>query len=452
MKFFSFPVFWCGVVILIAFLLWGYSWFLTCHEKEREKLLRKVIQDLSSLNLPPILEDLQNVLTPIVRAFCECFKAQYGVIAYVNPQKKNLEPFVSVSPPEAREKLSRVFKENKDNTNLHFSLSTGKIILANQKERLSGLEKELKLVSSLFIPIVKKNSVLGIIFLGSSKPRAFPAKEVDFMEIIASLLSPFFNSAFFERSYDRMGQEKEPSVLQDLEVARILQQKLLPAHLPQVEGVSIAAKLLPAKEVSGDFYDCFLLREKTLALNIGDVSGKSIPAALLVSMAKYIFRFPPSLYIRPSKLMELANKIVYSNGGGFFITDCFATLDLDRKELVYVSAGHPPVLHYRARGNQVAFLPPTGPLLGVAEDSRYREESVFLSSNDLLLFYSDGLTEIKLDNKKTLAEEGLSALFLKLKDLQPEQLVEKLLDEILHLYQAYEQERDDMTCLVLKIL
>lgn len=245
-------------------------------------------------------------------------------------------------------------------------------------------------------------------------------------------------------------QKEEES--KDLELAKIIQQKMLPEVLPKIEGIEITAKLIPAKQVAGDFYDCFLLRDKTLVINIGDVSGKGVPAALLASSAKYIFRFPPSLYIRPSKLMEMANKIVMMNGSGLFISDCFASLDLFRRQLLYVNAGHPPIIHYKNKSGDFSYLPANGPLLGIAEESGYREESVFLSQGDLLLFYTDGLTEVRTKERGMLGEEGLALIFKKWKDLPLPDLQEKLLSEILKMYDEKAQTRDDITLVLLRIL
>jgi sigma-B regulation protein RsbU (phosphoserine phosphatase) len=252
--------------------------------------------------------------------------------------------------------------------------------------------------------------------------------------------------------FSRIGDPIKDEISKDLELAKIIQQKMLPEVLPKVKGIELSAKLIPAKQVAGDFYDCFLLRDKTLAINIGDVSGKGVPAALLASSAKYIFRFPPSLYIRPSKLMEMANKIVFMNGGGLFVSDCFATLDLSRKQLFYVNAGHPPLIHYRRKSDDYNFLPTNGALLGAAEENIYREESVFLSQGDLLLFYTDGLTEVKMKDRKVLGEEGLSSILKKWKDLPFPELQEKLISEILILYEKEEQTRDDITIVLVRVL
>lgn len=417
-------------------------------------LLEKTGKYLSAFKSIASIEELQNVLSPLLADIQQYVGSGVAVVALVDWEKDKASPLACSGSPDELESLKALLAGEWRATFSGYAILHQKNVLMKRPQDVPAPRKELGINSGVFVPLMEKENPFGILFAGDKSEHAFSRRHERLLVLAASLIGPFVKNALqsIEERKQRSLATGPVEVLQDLEVAKILQQKMLPPQLPELEGIEMAARLIPAKEVSGDFYDCFLLREKTLAINIGDVSGKSIPAALLVSMAKYIFRFPPSLYIRPSKLMELANKIVYMNGGGMFISDCFATLDLARNQFVYVSAGHPPLIHYRAKDNHVSFHAPTGPLLGISEDSRYREEAIALGIGDLLLFYSDGLTEIKMEERKVLGEEGLANLFQDFKHLPPSKLIQELLTVILRLYEDQNQKRDDISCLLLKIV
>lgn len=446
-----------GIILLLVAFFGSRVSEERIEERKGRELLKSAARFLRGLEAGTGPAEASEVLQQILKTLQKFLRAKVAFIGFLNDEENILNLQIQAGPEEEARKLRDALASGWRGTPLARVFHDRQSILVCRARDLTVAERIPGIASMAAVPLLERGKALGVLLAGSDRERAFTRFDLELVGALADLCLPAFGQV---SSFERVRKKRvdvaalarnmtQTDVLDELAVARTVQTRMLPSELPVVEGVELAARLIPAKEVGGDFYDCFLLREGALAINLGDVSGKSIPAALLVSMAKFIFRFPPSLYIRPSKLMETANKMVCMNGGGMFISDCFAMLDLTRRQLVYVNAGHPPLLHYRGKTDEVVFLPSTGIILGVSDDSRYREEAVMLSSGDLVMFYSDGLTEIKMPGGKVFGEENLARLFKRFKHLTPADLLEELFQEILSLYQ--EQPRDDLACVVLKI-
>ena len=190
----------------------------------------------------------------------------------------------------------------------------------------------------------------------------------------------------------------------ELEEARVIQAGLLPAELPTVPGFDLAAYWQPAREVAGDLYDVFPVGE-TLALCIADVTGKGMPAALLMSSLQATLRGAASLGLAPGALIERVNRTMSAQiAAGRFVTLFYAVLDPARRVLRYVNAGHNPPMLLRA-GGACETLEIGGLLIGVFPEARYEEGEVTLHAGDRLLLYTDGITEAQ-NAEGDLFEEG----------------------------------------------
>lgn len=184
----------------------------------------------------------------------------------------------------------------------------------------------------------------------------------------------------------------------DLTVATEIQRDMLPQVQPLFAGridVDIAALMQPAKEVGGDFYDMFFIDSvhTKLALVIADVSGKSVPAALFMVIAKTLIKNSPEQ--TPAEVLASVNNMLYDdNTSSMFVTTFYSILDLNTGMFSYASAGHNPPIHYRALDNSahqlgVAIAPP----LGVVRDRQFQAQSLLLAPGDAVLLYTDGVTE-----------------------------------------------------------
>ena len=194
---------------------------------------------------------------------------------------------------------------------------------------------------------------------------------------------------------DRVEAESRALELQreDVERAREIQQALMPARLPQIRGCDLAAGCQPARMVGGDYYDAVRLDDARVAIAIGDVSGKGMAAALLMSNLQAIVRgFAPG-GLAPRELCAKANQLIAGNvAPGKYITFFYAVADMARMRLDYCNAGHnPPIL--RHRDGTVEWLRDGGPVLGVLPAATYPAGAVDLRAGDCLVLYTDGVSE-----------------------------------------------------------
>ena len=194
---------------------------------------------------------------------------------------------------------------------------------------------------------------------------------------------------------------------QDFELAREIQRALMPATLPQIQGCELAAGCQPARMVGGDYFDAIRLGDARAAIAIGDVSGKGMAAALLMSNLQAIVRaFAPS-GLTPNELCAKANQLIAANvAPGKYITFFYAVIDSARMRLDYCNAGHnPPIL--RRRDGTLEPLREGGPVLGVLPAAAYAAGSVELGSGDCLVLYTDGISEAFNADDEEFGEERL---------------------------------------------
>ncbi|WP_052959145.1 PP2C family protein-serine/threonine phosphatase [Methanoculleus sediminis] len=218
-----------------------------------------------------------------------------------------------------------------------------------------------------------------------------------------------------ERSINRMVQrirhysEEIERKESELRIAAEIQTSFLPRRTPEIPGCEIAAFTCPAKEVGGDFYDFVDLGTGRYALVIADVAGKGVPAALYMALARTTVRTVARGCGAVSETVRRSNDtIIEDTGSVSFVTLLYAVFD-EARTLTYVNAGHnPPVL--RRRDGSMETLEPTGPVIGFLEDVEFEESTITLRPGDLLVFYTDGVTEAENGEGMMFGEERLYAV------------------------------------------
>src|SRR5918999_4557951 len=187
----------------------------------------------------------------------------------------------------------------------------------------------------------------------------------------------------------RIGRER---IEQELRVARRIQQALLPEATPPLDGWKITRYYQPAREVGGDFYDFLRLQDSRVGLVIGDVSGKGIPAAVLMANTQSVLRTVAQRASAPGQALAEANEVLYAYmPPNTFVTCFYGVLDPDSGRLHYANAGHD--LPCERHDGRVEELRARGMPLGLMTGMSYEEKEAFLAAGDNLLFYSDGLVE-----------------------------------------------------------
>ncbi len=207
----------------------------------------------------------------------------------------------------------------------------------------------------------------------------------------------------------RKRRREQEDRARELEEAQRIQQKLLPAVLPQVPGWDIAAAWQPASGVGGDCYDAMMFGDSRVALSIADVVGKGIPAALLMSNLQAAVRAFAVETTAPGALCRQINRILCGNiAEGRFISFFYCVVDATLRTLTYANAGHYPPVLVRVNGS-VERLEAGGPVLGVFHDGVYEQAAVPFGSGDRLVLFTDGITEARNADDEEFGEERLIA-------------------------------------------
>jgi sigma-B regulation protein RsbU (phosphoserine phosphatase) len=299
-------------------------------------------------------------------------------------------------------------------TMLDTPLAPSSVILPNEEK------SKLDCIGSCFlIPILIKDELIGFISLASKTDNSdYDAEETKFLEAVAAQLGAGINSLRFR------GQENE------FEEARKIQRGLLPASIPQIPGISIASAWRPASAVSGDYFDVLKFSDSKIALCIADVSGKGMPAALLMSNVQAAVKSFATPTLPPAALCAKVNTVVSSNTvDSKFITLCYCLIDTKSHKLVYANAGHNAGLLVRRDGS-MKWLECGGTVLGPFPDLDYEEEEVEYRTGDRILLYTDGVTEVTNQDGDEFGEGRLLELLIEYRHQPAEQLQQTIMSAV----------------------
>lgn len=238
----------------------------------------------------------------------------------------------------------------------------------------------------------------------------------------------------------------------ELNVATQIQADMLPRifpAFPEREEFDVYATMNPAKEVGGDFYDFFLVDDDHLAVVIADVSGKGVPAALFMVIAKTLIKNHAQNQEAPGTVFTQTNEqLCEGNDAGLFVTGWMGVLEISTGKFVYVNAGHNPPLLKRAGGTFEWLKSRPGFVLAGMEGVRYRENTLQLEPGDRLYLYTDGVTEATNSHEELFGDERLQNALNEYMDLPMEQFLPKI-KECIDAFVGDADQFDDITMLAL---
>lgn len=246
------------------------------------------------------------------------------------------------------------------------------------------------------------------------------------------------------------------AIRQEMELGRQIQADFMPASLPHIPGWEIATRFLPAGEVSGDFFDVFPLFNAHLSLAIGDVSGKGVGAALFMALIRTLLRaFSEYNNGRPGNVLNavrFVNRYIlrhHQQRTSMFVTLFLGVLDLQTGKLEYINAGHVPAVLSHLDGSQ-ELLFPSGPIVGITDEIPFEKRTTQLDPGDLLLLYTDGVTEAMNAGYQLFSTERLQRL-ARSSESSPKQLL-KSIEAHLTAHSSEVPFSDDVTMLAIKRL
>lgn len=322
-----------------------------------------------------------------------------------------------------------------------------------EDSRLAALrETTTRTESALISPLVYSGQNLGVLALANGPMgRPFTATDFDIFKSIAEQSAFALYNAIVYSEYS-----EKKTMDRDLEVARDIQRILLPANAPDIKGFEIVGINIPARQVSGDYYDYIRIDEHHHGIVIADVSGKGVPASLIMAMCRSVLRSQAPNDPSAADVLRQVNRQLFPDmKEDMFISMCYVIIDHAAGEVSLARAGHDAPLLYSAKDAKVGRLNPPGMALGVDSGSVFdrlmRNANVPLNSGDCLILYTDGVTEA-LDTNGM--EYGMEKLHLAIQASAPSgaaAVVKRLTDD-LRAFIGNQLQNDDITLIVLRKL
>jgi sigma-B regulation protein RsbU (phosphoserine phosphatase) len=307
--------------------------------------------------------------------------------------------------------------------------------------------------AELLLPMSGRTDLLGLIALGpkmSEEP--YTPTDLRTLQSVAAQTGLTLEVAELVRTLANQAAERE-RMNREIEIAREVQQRLFPQSIPTVAGVGLAGFCRPASEVGGDYYDLIEMENGHLGFAIGDVSGKGISASLIMaglraSLRGLLLDEPGDL----ANMMQKVNRLVYeASSSSRYATFFFATFTPQTREFRYVNAGHnSPVLLKQASG-ELQRLEACGPVVGMLPLTSYEAGSLILEPGDLLVAYTDGISEAMTAEDEEWGEDRMLEAVPRRATASAAEVLEEIF-RAADVFTAGAEQHDDMTLLVMKLI
>lgn len=303
-----------------------------------------------------------------------------------------------------------------------------------------------KMGVEVIVPMQIQGKTKGLIILGKRfNNLEYKDSDIEFIFSVGSLaIISMENRRLFIEALEKQKLEEE------LDLARDIQRNLLPQKIPYYKNFEISAINLSSKQVGGDYYDVIRLDENNCCIAIADVSGKGVPASLLMANIQAFLQVICKQNVPLDEATGLINDLISQNtSDGRFITFFWGIFNDIKKEVKYVNAGHnPPLL---IRDGKITKLSTGGIILGVMKTfTPYKSETVQLKSDDVLILFTDGISEAMNKNGEEFSDEALEKLALSLSGKPAEEILQEIKNEVQHFAEGAPQS-DDITLVVIKV-
>jgi len=316
----------------------------------------------------------------------------------------------------------------------------GRPLVISDQDALRAVDPELPgqgVHSVVSVPLRAGGRVIGVILVFARRRREFRPQDVRLLETFADRVALAVDNA---RAFERQQ-----------EIAAIVQAALLPPPSVRLPGLAIAGRYRSSREVGGDFYAILPLTSGHVGLAIADVSGKGIPAATLSARTRYLLEAFALDAPSPDTVLARLNAVLARDGGtGMFVSLFYAVLDPETGTLRFSSAGHPSPLLLARDADAAAPLEARGLLLGVDADARYSMAESRIRPGDLLVLFTDGITEARDAAGEQFGEPRLQALLGTLRTAQPEDIADRVMAEVKQW--TGDRQIDDQAFVVVRVL
>ncbi|MDZ7260816.1 MAG: SpoIIE family protein phosphatase [candidate division KSB1 bacterium] len=418
--------------------------------EEENRRLRRAVEELSILNeITTAISStlaLDQIVDLIVRKCVKHLKVEQaaGMCLAENKEGKPLQTMVRRADTTAN-----ILPYRLDAQLTGWMLKHQQPVLINDfpnDDRFQGVAEEVfPLRSLLSVPLLAKGCMIGLLTVFNKKePDGFSSDDQRLLSIIATQSAQVIENA-------RLLEEEQAllQVQEEMRLAHDIQINLLPKEAPQLSGYDIAGLSLPAQVVGGDYFDFIPVEENRWAICLGDVAGKGLPAALIMANLQATIRGQTLLKPPPKDCLQRSNKLLYqSTDPQKYATLFYGILDGQKHQLCYSNAGHNRPLLFR-EGEEPVSLETAGIALSFMENFSYEEGVISLTPGDLLVIYSDGITEAMNTSDEEFGEEKLAALVKENMGKSANGLIKKVIDAVKQ-HAGDRPPMDDMTVIVIK--
>jgi serine phosphatase RsbU (regulator of sigma subunit)/pSer/pThr/pTyr-binding forkhead associated (FHA) protein len=299
--------------------------------------------------------------------------------------------------------------------------------------------------SAMCVPLWHDDNVTGLIYVDSlSRENAFTQDDLTLLSSLANVAAvKLENAKLLEAMIEKKRMERE------LELAREIQQGRLPSQAPRIPGWDLVGTNTPCYTIGGDYYD-FIERPNGLALALGDVSGKGAGAALMMMVLRATVHWACQRESEVLPILSQTNAVMYHNSPAqFYVTFFFGDLDVRSGRMRYVNAGHIPPILYRSRSRSLERLSIGGTVLGLFGETPFEAGEVEFDSGDILMVFTDGLSEAWGQNEEEFGEERMGALIRDNASLTAKELEHTIESEV-EAFTSGARPTDDRTLIVVK--
>jgi phosphoserine phosphatase RsbU/P len=278
----------------------------------------------------------------------------------------------------------------------------------------------------------------------------FVTKPVDFVDLEATIQKTIDELKILRQA--RQDHDHLVSIQRDLDIARDIQQSILPKVFPPFPGrkeFDLYASMTAAKSVGGDFYDFFLIDHDRLGVVIGDVSGKGVPAAIFMAVSRTLMRATAIKGLPPKECMQYVNTLLSDEStSSMFVTIFYGILNIGTGEFEYCNGGHnPPYIISNGQAKQLELT--NGMALGIIEEISYESKTITLKPSDVLFLYTDGVTEAMNKGEELYSDSRLERLLITLQTASVGEMIHSVVGNV-HEYSKEVEQSDDITVLALR--
>ena len=413
--------------------------------------LRTAVEELSVINeittAITSTQSIEKIVDLIIRKCVKHLKVEQGVVMLLD-EKDEAKPFHTMI--RKQDSTINLLPYRLDTQLTGWMLVNKNPLLINdfQNDRrfqtaTNGADFPIK--SLLSVPMQMKGKMIGLITVFNKKSESgFTNNDQRLLGIIAAQSAHVIENA---RLY--INEQTLIKLQEEMRLANEIQVNLLPKEQPVYEGYEIAGKSIPAKEVGGDYFDFITTKDDKLAFCLADISGKGIPASLLVANLQATLRGQILLENGCKECVTFANELLYLNTPpNKFATLFNGILDNKNHEITYCNAGHNnPILI--SKDNKIIRPDVGGLIVGITPDASYEDETIKFKSGDMLVIFSDGITETMNKEEEEYEENRFTNLLLKNKEKTPLELIDIIIKEVKDFCEGQPQ-MDDMTLVIIK--